>query len=398
MKLSSYKIFSIFGIDVELHWSFILFILGILILDPTFFMILIILFIFVTAHEICHSIVSLRNDIEVDKIVLLPIGGVAMMDISDMDPWLEFKMAIAGPSFNFAMAGLFFLMSFALGLPLSEWLVEFISNPETFSLPLIYLLVFYSFYANLILGIFNLFVPAFPLDGGRVFRALLAFKYPYLKATEMAKYLGFLIAGIMFFIGVTGLLAGAGGGIWIMIIAMFIGLGASSEYKGLVTQTVLSQINIEKVLTRIFPVARDEESIETAMERTIRLQKSNLLIYNGQLSIIDKSKLKKIDRNKWPITKVREVTKPVKNFGPEDDLRNIHKYMLQEGVQIVPIVKGREVIGVIYYSSINRIVEIAKNTGYVEDKKRKPKRRAQRKKEMNERKNIKKPEGEDQDE
>ncbi|MFW5902601.1 MAG: site-2 protease family protein [archaeon] len=382
MKLSSYKIFSVFGIDVELHWSFILFILGILILDPTFFLILVILFVFVTAHEICHSIVSLRNDIKVDKIMLLPIGGVAMMDISDMDPWLEFKMAIAGPVFNFSMAGLFFLLSYIIGLPLWKWVNIFFSDPDAFTLPLIHLLIFYSFYANLILGIFNLFVPAFPLDGGRVFRALLAFKYPYLKATEMAKYLGFLIAGIMFFIGITGLLTGAGGGIWIMIIAMFIGLGASSEYKGLVSKTILSQIKVEEVITRIFPTANKEESVETAVRRMMSLQKSNLLIYGEELHLIDKSKLKQISRDKWPITKVEEITKPVKTFTLESNLRDIHRYMLQEGIQLVPITKNKKLIGVVYYSSLNRVIEISKNTGYIEDKKRKPIRKAQRKKEI----------------
>ncbi len=370
MELSSYKIFSVFGIDVELHWSFLLFIFAILLLDPMFFMILVILFVFVTAHEICHSLVSLRNDVEVNKIVLLPIGGVAMMDTTDMSPWLEFKMAIAGPAFNFTMAGFFFVLSYFAGFPLIEWLSVFISDPETFSLSIIHLLVFYSFYANLILGIFNLFVPAFPLDGGRVFRALLAFRYPYLKATKMAKYLGYLIASFLFLIGLTGMLTGAGGGLWIMIIAAFIGLGASSEYKGLVTRTILSQMKVKDVLTMAFPAANEEETIERAMERTVSMQRTNLLILNGEPHIADTEKIKKIDREKWPTTKVKEVKKPVKKFTKNDKLEDIHRYMLEKGVQTVPIMKRGMVLGVIYYSDMNKMVKIAKETGYVKDQKR----------------------------
>jgi len=370
MRLSSYKIFSVFGIDVELHWSFLLFIFGVLLIDRTFFMILVIIFIFVTAHEISHSIVSLRHGVDVNKIVLLPIGGMAMMDTTDMNPWSEIKMAVAGPFFNFAMAGLFLLFSFALGIPLVEWVGEFLSDPEAFTLPLLHLFVFYAFYANLILGIFNLFVPAFPLDGGRVVRGLLAFKYPYLKATEMAKYLGYMIAAMMFFFGTFALFMGAGGGVWIMVIAMFIGLGASSEYKGLVTQTVFSQIDVKDVLIRAYPAANQEETLERAIERAVLLQRSNLIVFNDEPHVLDTDKLSMIKREEWPTTRIKEVMKPVKAFTTEDELEEIHKYMLSEGIKVVPITDKGTVIGVVYYSDMQRMVEIVKKMGYIKDEKR----------------------------
>lgn len=318
--------------------SFILFILAFLVIDPAFLIILTVIFAFVTIHEVSHSVVSMKHDINVKRILLLPIGGMAMMDTTDMSPWTEIKMAIAGPITNFVAAGVFLLIGTALGLPLFEWVSAFLSNPESFNLSLANILVFYSFYANLILGTFNLLIPAFPLDGGRIFRALLAMKYPYIRATEIAKMVSYIISAMLFLLGVLSLTAG-GGGLWIMVIAVFIAFGATGEYKGLVVHSSLAKIDTNEVMSREFPAANSGESIRQAVNRAVMFKKRNVIVVDEEVKIIDMDKLKKIDKDKWIETPVKEVMDNVRPFTLESSPEDIFKYMNNTGKNLVPIIQ-----------------------------------------------------------
>ncbi len=369
MNLSSYKIFSFMGIDVELHWSFILFLVALFILDTTFFFILVVIFTFVTIHELCHSVVAIRNGMEVKRIIMIPIGGMAQIEMSDMTPWMEFKMAMAGPMFNFAAAGVLFLFSLALGIPLIEWVSSFLSAPAEFSLPILSSLIFYSFYANIILGAFNLFFPAFPLDGGRVLRALLAMRYPYLKATEMAKYISYLMASLLFSIGLFGVLLGGGGGIWIMAIAIFIGLGATGEYKALVVDTVVSKIEVNEIMSKNYPVLDPRDSIERSLNKLLRFRRPNSLIIGEKLRIMDFNKLNEVKRTEWRLMPVDVVSRTVKSFREEQNMREIFRYMSNEGVDLVPIVEEEEkrkiIKGVVYLDDLRTIVRTTKKTGRI---------------------------------
>ena len=109
---------------------------------------------------------------------------------------------------------------------------------------------------NLILGSFNLFLPAFPLDGGRVFRAALALKMDYIKATLVARNVSLVAAG---FIAILALMAGD---VWILIICAFIVFGALSEYQGLIIHRSLSKIKVQDVLSKnyviVFPKKKGE--------------------------------------------------------------------------------------------------------------------------------------------
>ncbi len=365
MNLSSYKIFSIFGIDVELHWSFILFMIAFLFIDPSFSLVIMIIFIFVTLHEVSHSLVSRSHDVEVKKILLLPIGGMAMMDTTDMDPWTEIKMALAGPALNFVAAALLFVLISLAGFPILEWFSSFWADPE-FSLPLAEMLVFYAFYANIALGTFNLLVPAFPLDGGRVFRGLLAMKYPYLRATNIAKYVSYSISIGLFSLGALALFSGAGG-MWIMIIALFIALGAAGEYRGLVTHTSLSRIDLKTLISQNYPTLYPEETVEEAVDRVMISHRSNGLIVDGEPGVIDISKLKKLDKDKWSNTQISEIKKPVKSFEINEDAEKIFKYIQSTGLNPVPIVEKGELIGTVYMSDIQRVMEMMKQVGGINE-------------------------------
>jgi Zn-dependent protease len=140
------------------------------------------LFVCVTLHELGHAVAARRFGVRVPRILLLPIGGMAEMDSMPRRPREEIIIALAGPAVNYAIIGVLMLfVRFPEGV---NWLyIEL--TPEGFGR---YLVV-----VNLIMGVFNL-LPAFPMDGGRVFRALLAMRFSYLRATQVAVAVGKVVA------------------------------------------------------------------------------------------------------------------------------------------------------------------------------------------------------------
>ncbi len=135
-------------------------------------------------HEFGHALTARRLGIPVRRIVLLPIGGMALMERIPRDPRAELLITAAGPLVNFVIAGICFVL--VGGWP---------ANANEEAVPTLHWFAIgnYLLVANVFLGCFNL-LPVFPMDGGRVLRALLAFKLDYLRATRWALYVARVIA------------------------------------------------------------------------------------------------------------------------------------------------------------------------------------------------------------
>lgn len=161
----------------------------------------------VLLHEFGHALVARRFGIETRRITLLPIGGVAELERSPRDPRAELWIAAAGPAVNFAIAGVLALAGFAVGF----------GSGGLWPLVLSGLM-----WANLMLGLFNL-VPAFPMDGGRVFRALASKRVGPLRATQLAAKLGrYLAVGF----GIWGVYEGTP---VLVLVAVFVWIAAGRE-------------------------------------------------------------------------------------------------------------------------------------------------------------------------
>ena len=172
-------------------------------------------FVCVLGHELTHSVVAQRYGVRVPSITLYPMGGVASLLRIPKRPGQEFWIAIAGPLFNFALAA-------ALYYPLLSWLgAEVLFDPSLESWPKT---LANLFWVNPILGAFNL-IPAFPMDGGRMLRSLLALKMSYLTATRISVFLGRIFA-ILFFI------LGAWQHAWmLMLVGMYVYFAAGREWR-----------------------------------------------------------------------------------------------------------------------------------------------------------------------
>ncbi len=210
----------VFGIRIRLHYVFLLllafvFFSGVrsvgLAGGLTSLLFVCAVFAIVAVHELGHSLVAMHHGVRVADITLLPIGGVARLTELPEDPFTEFKIAIAGPMVNFAIA----LVTLPVLALMTAGAMLF-AAPRT---PLEFAVQLYA--VNLIMGLFNL-IPAFPLDGGRILRALLARRRDYLAATETAARIGRRIALAM---GVVGLIWNP----WLIVLAIFIWTAGAQE-------------------------------------------------------------------------------------------------------------------------------------------------------------------------
>ncbi len=197
----------IFGIPLQLHWTFVLLLIFSLI-SPVLFAYIVLLFAFVTIHEIAHSVTAKRNGIGVKRIVLYPLGGGSLIDMNKVTPDLEFRISAVGPLSNIFMGGI-------LGL-----VVIF--------LPFGYLRSFVQllFLVNILLGVLNI-VPAFPLDGGRILRSFLQSRYRRFKDQTSATFFVSKISSVC-----------AGGSFAIAIVSLFMP-GSSESYRILLSFSFL---------------------------------------------------------------------------------------------------------------------------------------------------------------
>ena len=241
----SFRFARVFGIDLKVHATFFLIVLlfamqgsggglpGVIWATGS----VLLLFACVVLHELGHAVVAMRFGIPVREIILLPIGGVAMLSRSPSKARHELLIAIAGPLVNVAILAVLAPVTwFAVGgwdgfrqLTAAVRSTGPAGGPGSHLLMLLFNLV----WANVMLILFDL-IPAFPLDGGRVLRALLWMRMPMARATRIAGGIGQVFAVVLGLIGLFG------GGIWMTIIALFIFLGAGAETAAAQSGTILA--------------------------------------------------------------------------------------------------------------------------------------------------------------
>jgi Zn-dependent protease/CBS domain-containing protein len=241
----SFKIGRFSGIDVRVHWTFLLLLAfyafvgyqnsGSLAgaLTPT--AVIVALFICVVLHEFGHSLVAQRLGIVVRSITLLPIGGVSNLETLPEKPADEVKITLAGPLVNVVLAPIFFGAGLLLGAEprMPTDLFTGIGSVGQF--------FFYLGYLNVVLAVFNL-IPAFPLDGGRVLRGLLATRLGAPRATEIASRVGQLFALAFFLIGLLG------GNFLLALIGVFIFFGANGEAQMVRQRELTSGLSVSDVM------------------------------------------------------------------------------------------------------------------------------------------------------
>ena len=269
----SFNLGKIAGIGIFIHWTFSLLILFVVYVNykagqnvtQILWSVLFIVCIFLTVvlHELGHALTAKKFGIKTKDITLLPIGGLARLERLPEKPSEELMVAFAGPLVNIVLA---FITSLFITLP---------DNPEDVVVQLTngvnasnFFLNFYL--VNIVLAIFNL-IPAFPMDGGRVLRALLSYKLERHLATKIAARIGQLLAIGFVFLGFFS-------NPFLIFIGIFVFMGAQIESEYTETKYMLKGYKVRNVLMKQYPTIDYNETLETAVKLMLDSQNKHFLV------------------------------------------------------------------------------------------------------------------------
>jgi Zn-dependent protease/CBS domain-containing protein len=354
----SFKIGRAFGIDVKVHWTFFLLLAffgfaayqrsGSFSSALVTVGIIVALFFCVLLHEYGHSLVAQRLGIEIGDITLLPIGGLARLKSLPERPWDEVKIAVAGPLVNVVLAPIFFGIALLLGgnLMTPANILEGVQSAgQVFA---------YLGFINVALVVFNL-IPAFPMDGGRVLRGLLATRLGAVRATDISSAVGLFFAAAFFLIGLLG------GNILLALVAVVIFFGASGE----------AQMVRQRELTRglaVSDVMGTRPRLETVTPYHTFGQVLDLVLHGYQedfpvmdeggnlVGMLTRNEIMAAAHSPDRYATVRDVMKTeFPNISPDADLFTDGARILQEsGLRALPVVKAGDLVGMLTMDDIGQ--------------------------------------------
>jgi Zn-dependent protease len=357
----SFKLGSISGIDLRIHFTFIFVIIwaaaqgasgrgglyGALFAAAS----ILLLFVCVTLHELGHSLVARRLGIRVKDITLLPIGGLAQLEALPERPLHELLITLAGPAVNFALAIGLGLALLAIGGV--QWLLNLGYLPHLLEGPrgpvslLVYLLG-----ANLVLGVFNL-IPAFPMDGGRVLRALLAMWTSYPRATRIAVRVGQVMA-----VGFMLLAVSPAGNLSLVLVALFVFTGASYEDQAVRLRTMLRGLRVRHALRwgRVQTVG-SEDTLANVMQLGLRSQQRDFPVMRAGalVGILARDDLLAAIQGGGGQVLVEEaMRREFPSVAPDDLLIRAQQLIAQTGLSALPVFDRGYFLGLISLEDINR--------------------------------------------
>ena len=346
----SFKIAEVAGISINIHVTFIL----LVILFGKMFFFVLAVFFFVTIHELAHSLVAKKFGINVREITLLPIGGVASMARMPEKPYQEFLISLAGPLTNIAVIIIFYFpVKLLTG---DDVFFAALRSFFTGTMPIIFMprFIFAQIYwINLVLAAFNL-LPAFPMDGGRILRSVLAQRYGLQKATKIAVNFGHIFALLFGYIGLTH------GRIMLLVIAVFIYMAASSEELQVDLRATLSRFRVKDILKQQFITLQPDATLSKVLELIFRSHQEDFPVIDAE-----------DDRMVGFITRY-DVINGIHQFGVSGgvssvmrkDIPSVSEYetldtaqsiMQNNELKALPVMRYGKVIGIITTEDISRV-------------------------------------------
>lgn len=355
------------GIKVQVHWSFLLLILWIVFIGiwggistaGILWNILFVMVLFgcVVLHELGHALTAQRFNIQTKQITLLPIGGVASLEDLPEEPREELLITLAGPAVNILIAFLLYLIiPFNLLQGLDETQIrQFFSEISARNF------LFLLFYANVILAAFN-FIPAFPMDGGRILRALLSMRMNRVRATQIAANLGQLVAiGFFFF----GLLYNP----FLALIGVFVFFGAQGE--SILTQqmTLLRGHQVRDAMMTNITVLNPNDSLEDVIDVILAGTERDFIVTNwdgrNPVGVLYNQDLIRAMKSGSQSLSVKDIMSPEFNIvDASDDLTDIYRKIQSGKKAFFPVLEGSKLIGAIDMTNINEFMVFKSSYDY----------------------------------
>ncbi len=303
-------------------------------------------------HELSHSLVAMRYGTKIRSITLFVLGGVAQMEEIPKEPEKEAKVAAAGPAFSMSIGIIASAIYYIFG-PVSMAAPE--ATYRDAALLVVGIIAFY----NVLLGLFNL-IPAFPMDGGRILRAVLATRMSYIDATKKAVAVGESFA---FAMGLFGLLT-LPGGVWLLLIAIFIYFGASAEEKATIISVTLEGVKARDVMTAVPNVVYvpPDLTLNQLVDVMFRTKHIGYPVQEEQgspvLGVITFGDLRQIPASKRDTTRVEDVmNREIITIGADADASDALKLMSSKNIGRLIVTEGGQMVGIISRTDLMRAVQ-----------------------------------------
>jgi Zn-dependent protease/CBS domain-containing protein len=310
-------------------------------------------FVTLLLHELSHSLVAQAHGMKVKEITLFALGGVSQIESEPPDAKTEFWMAIAGPAASLIIG--FGCLGLAVGL---GW--HLATDPRT----AVTAVLVWLGYINVLLGVFNM-IPGYPLDGGRVFRAVIwAVTKNVDRSTRIAARIGQLVAFLFIFYGVWSCFRGAGlNGLWLAFIGWFLLEAAQSSYAQVEIAAAFQGMRVSEVMSRDCVIVNRSLSLRELVD--------NYVLRGGQrcfaveerghfLGLITLRDVGAIPRDQWDNTMVGEVMRSVEELHtltPDTPVLDALKLMTANDVNQLPVVANGTLQGTITRSHLMQLLQ-----------------------------------------
>lgn len=366
----SLPLFRPFGIEIQVHWTwlFLAFLVASSLArgffpyiapDNSVVMYWIVgligaigLFVSIVIHELCHAVVGRSHKLPMEKITLFLFGGVAHMEDEPPSPKAEFQMAIAGPLASLVLAigfyGLYMLSVSANTPLLFQALLSYLAS------------------INVVVAVFNM-LPGYPLDGGRVLRsALWYFKDDMVWATKYAALVGQFFGIALALLGLLGLFSGQGiSGIWSIFLGLLLTTFARSSYVQLLVKRALHGKPAVEFMNSEPIVIRPAMPVSELMRESIQKEDQTLypvIAESGDfVGCVDVRDIKQFPEDEWRSHSVQELTKACTDdmqITPETDAEAALTRMTTTGRRELVVVQGRRLLGVLTQNSLIRYLRL----------------------------------------
>jgi Zn-dependent protease/CBS domain-containing protein len=339
----------IFGVELRVHWTFFLLPLFVWYTEYAShgtangerdFALVAIMFACVLAHELGHALVANRSGLRAKFIILLPIGGITQMDDSQpaVDPgqtaWKrDIKIALAGPLTNLLIAVVSgaILLAFVPQADLWTW-------PYVHSSNLLRSLV----WMNLYLAGFNL-LPAYPMDGGRVLRALFSRRMEPILATRRAVSIGQAFATLFILVGM--LLPNY----WLTLVGLFLFIASQIEERSVVFQSVLERVRLEDVMLTDFATLSPADTLEDALDKAVHSLQDDFPVIRGSdmVGVISRQKILealRVEGNGYVQAVMNRIFEVAQKG---ESLASAFRKLTAKNLSIIPVVEDQRLVGIV---------------------------------------------------
>ncbi len=315
------------------------------------------LFASVLLHELAHSFVALKQGIHVSSIRLFIFGGVSQIASEPSSGRQEFLIAIAGPATSMALAFLFGTIWAAL------WLSGTLEPAAA--------VLGYLAGANALLALFNL-IPGFPLDGGRLLRAILWDRWNNMaRATKVVSQLGnsfalfLIVLGVLLFLLSQAMIFG----LWLIFIGLFMKQSAAGSFQALMVRQALAGVQIRQIMTENVVCADWLTPVDELVRDYIYKYKfTNYPVFNREefVGMVSLDVVKGIPKELWAFKQVRDIMTPVEQIAilkPTDDVTDALARMLSDGIGKMPVVENGRLVGIVSRRDIMNLFKIKSDLG-----------------------------------